>query len=218
MTRSSTTALLMLAVMPSPMLAKEAVDTGAIETLVETLASPHPAPDDKNGEPRPINDAAQKKVRAARERLNEIGPAAFPVLLANAKDTRYSDTLQGGAANTNIDVGTTCFCIVWHQLQPQGILPIGSDGREERRELPRRPHYPLEHGLNDPAKAKAWWAERRNKTLRELQVEVLEFVVEHESKHPDDYSLAERRAMQKALAELKSSKSAIAERPRWDVP
>jgi len=67
--------------------------------------------------------------------------------------------------------------------------------------------------LNDPPSAEKWWQERKTKTMRELQIEVLEWVIGEERRNPKKYSNEELSYLDDVLAKLRKSGEPL--KPSW---
>jgi len=50
--------------------------------------------------------------------------------------------------------------------------------------------------LNSQKAARKWWEENKDKTLAQMQLEVLDWVIAEEAKRPGDFTDAERRELQ----------------------
>jgi hypothetical protein len=64
-----------------------------------------------------------------------------------------------------------------------------------------------------PKSFEEWWKTHRTKTLRDLQIEALEWTIAEEEKRPKDYSVEERSELRQMLKELRQSKEAL--KPGW---
>jgi hypothetical protein len=113
----------------------------------------------------------------AAAKLREYGKDAFPQLLANQHDGRQSIALRRVIPHT---AGYACYCIVentLYNLPPdyQGsFYRTGADG-----ELHPRPRF-LTEGIFTPDTIDAWLKEREGKSLAEMQIEILEWLIEEE--------------------------------------
>ena len=133
-----------------------------------------------------------ERVSAARDRLKEMGPVAFPDLVACSDDTRYSFS-RVVAAWVNHSVGQACFEIIAEQIDH---VP-GRSGYKDNPEYIY--HVSRTIGL------KKWWARNKHRALRDLQIESVRWTIAQEKARgfPDD---ARRRQvlvpLEKRLDEL----------------
>jgi hypothetical protein len=209
-------ALLIVSCIP---LAKDDCCCAASETeinaLIAELASPNRAPGKVDypaeAEPPGFNEAAQHRVYKAWKQLYDIGFPAFPYLLRNVGDKRYSFTRLpgGGSTDVNWSVGRACLDIVRCHVQPYGDRAESEQG--DKLSHPARPDYFVHHHLREPKAAMAWWEARKNKSLRELQIEVLTWVFTEEPL--GKYSDKETEYLQSVLTKLKAGTSAL--EPGW---
>jgi hypothetical protein len=172
-----------------------------IKTLIEGLVSPNPAPDTKKmkasetkadgGFPRDFDHKKQAQVHRACVKLTELGPQAFPFLIERWEDNRYCLTTEI-AAYTNESVGRTCRRIIAGQLQPYGhFQKVPGDPRRKRL----RPDYVATFLASQKA-ARHWWEKNKDKTLSQMQLEVLDWVIAEEAKRLADFADEERRELQ----------------------
>jgi hypothetical protein len=186
---------------------QESASKEVVETLVARLVSPNRAPtilpDGVPKYPPGYDKKAQKEVLRAELELHSLGPSALPYLFEHFADERYSRTANRGAAYDNFTVGDVCYDIVAEQLQPYGILTKGRGADARRR--PTRPDYPRHIRLRDLKAAQTWWELHKKMTLREIQMEVLQWVIDEEAKTPTRYSDSERRWLAETLESLRKS-------------
>jgi hypothetical protein len=180
-----------------------------IKKLVDQLVSPNPKPitgdEDERVEPeyrlpRGFDKDKQKQVHAARYQLKQIGPAAFPFLIERWKDKRYCMTVSHGLSGYcyNWTVGQVCEAIAFDQLQPYSTWPAGYD---DPRGKPKSPDYPP-HFLSSQKAARKWWEKNKQKTLYQMQLEILDWVIAEEAKRPKDYTDKDRQALRSLRKEL----------------
>ena len=178
-----------------------------IRALIDKLVSPNPKPITGDGDyrlPPGFDREKQKLVRKAVCDLESLGPRAFPFLIDHWDDKRYCLTVSEGINGycRNQTVGETCEMIVFNQIQPfgkwQGINDAGL-------KYVWRPDYPV-HFLSSKKDAKKWCEERKCKTLAEIQLEVLDWVIAEEGK---DISAEERNRLQELRKKLVASKEPI---------
>ncbi len=178
-----------------------------IKTLIDQLVSPNPEPMTTFRPhidlPAGYDRTKQAKVLDARSKLLELGSPAFPFLIERWNDERYCLTTENGLSGcfTNESVGSICRIIVFVQLQPFGFWQSGGD---DPRGKPHRPSYP-EHFLESQKAAKAWWEKNKGKTLYQMQLEALDWVIAEEAKRPGDFSAKEQEGLQKIRKDLVKS-------------
>jgi len=180
-----------------------------LKELVERLASPNPKPitgdeDDSVAPdyrlPKGFDRAKQKRVREAIEELRELGTKAFPALIERWDDKRYCVTTfhRLSEYSHNSTVGAICRKTIFDQLQPYSLWPLTD---EDPRGLPKRPRYP-EKFLGSKKDAQQWWDKHKDKTIFQIQLEVIDWVIAEEAKRPRDYSEKERQFLRDVRAML----------------
>jgi hypothetical protein len=94
------------------------------------------------------------------------------------------------------------------QLQPYAVSCLGDRARGkikfDPRERPIRPNYLKHNNLWDPKAAAAWWEQRKDKSLRELQLEALQWVLAEEQKAPKQYSEEDRAYLKELISKLEA--------------
>ena len=179
-----------------------------VSKLINALASENPAPIERRGPdlkyPPGYDHKKQESVRIARSELKALGPTAFGTLIANWGDERYCLTYSVGINGYmyNATVGKMCRIIVYDQIQPYGIWPRTDD---DPRGKPKRPCYPSVF-LAEAKGAEKWFEEHKSKSLYEIQLKVVDWVVDRESENPKDFTDDEREYMKelrKKLLEVK---------------
>ena len=160
-----------------------------INALILQLVSPNKPPlisdrgrvDPRDLDPIPkdYDEKAQEKVMAAWETLAAMGEKAFPSLIAQLADGRYSYTyVTGPGARYNQTVGDACAKILGNSINAYRHLarPEFTGNRPE--------YFPYEVRLKNKWKTSAdlkkWFAERRGKELWELQVEAARWAIKNE--------------------------------------
>lgn len=153
-----------------------------IQALVEKLASKN-SPPARNAEfsqrldrPKDWKDRHEQAVRDARKQLLDFGKTAFPVLLDNLGDERYSLT-ESYSIEVNHTVGQVCGIIIKDNVDRAGIRyksRIGADGRNHQP-----PDFISQKYQGD---LKRWWRDNRAKSLREMRVDVLKWVIAEEKR------------------------------------
>lgn len=178
-----------------------------IKALIDQLVSPNPKPIIQKKPtiklPKDFDLAKQELVHEARSKLLKIGTPAFPLLIENFKDEHYSLTTQNGLDGIywNETLGDVCRTIIFDQLQPGGTWQIG-DG--DPRSVAKRPAYP-HNFLYSQKDAQAWWKQNSKKSLYDLQLEALDWIIAEESKTPEKYLKKEKEYLQKSRKELMES-------------
>lgn len=178
-----------------------------IAALIEQLISPNPAPT-KLGTPilklpDGYDKEKQRTVSHARLRLKELGPRAFPQLSDHFADRQYSMTVRAPLSDAiqNLTVGNVCWNIVADQVQPYSIWP---ESDEDPRQVPRRPSYPA-FIFKDSKSTREWCRQHREKSLFQIQMMALEWVIAEEAKRPKDYSEAEKEKLASLRVDLLKS-------------
>jgi hypothetical protein len=187
-----------------------------IVSLIDQLVSPNSQPKIDAPDaiyPNGFDKAAQGRVNDAFNKLTEIGLPAFPYLQARFGDERYCFTRDAGPAEENYSVGYVCKLIIDRQLQPCGYFTRGAKDKTGREEDPRthsrRPSY-FEHFELDKSRTfESWWNVHKNKSMRDIQIEVLEWIVTREKRKPKDYSENEIACLKTMLAKLRKSDQAF---------
>ena len=182
-----------------------------VPKMIHALASDNPPPRERSGPdlkyPIGYDREKQEPVLNALSQLKAMGPAAFKTLIENWGDERYSLTYSVGINGymNNATVGKMCKVIVYDQIQPYGIWPKTDD---DPRGKPKRPSYPSAF-LADAKQAAKWLEDNKDKSLYEIQLLVVDWVIEQESKNPKDFTIQEQRAMKILRAVLLDTKAAI---------
>lgn len=177
-----------------------------IKALVAQLVSPNPKPILKGDSwrlPKGFDRDKQKKVHEAWAELRMIGPSAFPFLIENLDDDRYCMTVEISAGD-NLTVGQVCFEIIFEQIQPYGFR---QKGVSDPRTLLPRPSYP--EFLRSKKEARKWWEKSKHKTLYQMQLEALDWVIAEEAKRPRDFIDAEKKYLQQLRKKLVKSGKAM---------
>jgi hypothetical protein len=172
-----------------------------INALIQQLVSPNRAPDLVGAYaeyPVGYDRDAQKRVWHAWHQLFPLGKRAFPYLFNHFDDKRYSFTADGGSSDFNWSVGRACSDILIGHLQPYG------------KARPPLPSYSKHYNLRDSAGAKLWWETRKDKSLRELQIEALEWVIAEEAKKPADDLDRNRALLSDVLTKLRAGNAPLA--------
>ena len=197
-----------------------------IQALIDQLVSPNPKPiaydEDRNVGtqyhlPSGFDKEKQKQVRRAYFKLKEIGPPAFPFLVERWEDHRHCLTASNCLSGVcrNVTVGNACRSIMFDQLQPYGIWPTGYD---DPRGKPQRPDYPGTY-LESVENTRKCCEKTKGKTLLEIQLRILDWVIESESKRPGDYQAEERAELQNIRRELVEDNKPLAHGNYycWDI-
>jgi hypothetical protein len=187
---------------PQPPSAKE------IRALIEQLVSPNRKPKVQEGDsaatglPRDFDRVKQQQVGRAISKLLRLGPQAFPFLIERWGDQRYCLTASDGASGAFLHktVGDICRAILFSQLQPYGYWPEGGYN-PDRRPPAYRPLYPSTF-LGSKESAKRWWENNKRKTLAQMQLEALDWVIAEEAKRPGKFKDEERKHLQQLRQKL----------------
>lgn len=185
-----------------------------INQLIADLVSPNVAPVRKGPRavyPEGFDRGAQGKVFRAFRKLHALGPKAFPYLFDHFDDKRYSLTGDGGEAEVNKSVGQLCVHIVVSHIQP--YAGSANPGARFYQRRPDAPNYFHHFKLRDPISAREWWQTHQDKSLRELQIEVLEWVIAEEDKIPEKYNEVDRDKLRTKLDNLQKSDQPL--KPSW---
>jgi hypothetical protein len=162
----------------------KSLDRQRIEALIADLRSPNKDPNPKFQPfiklPKAYDLAAQEKVERAREELIEMKEAAFPVLIDHLKDKPYSSSIST-AIFRSLSVGEVCFMIIEGQVDLAGMrykARTGSDGKGHTH-TGYFSQY-CKDGSDSRDGLARWWKEHENKSLKEMQIEALEWSIERE--------------------------------------
>lgn len=183
-----------------------------VKELINALASVNPVPTKRSGPdlkyPANYDREKQELVRDAKRELKALGPTAFESLVESWDDNRYCLTYSIGINGYmyNATVGRICKVIMFDQIQPFGIWPRTDD---DPRGKPKRPSYPSVY-LADAKAAKRWLEEHKDKSLYEIQLMVVDWVIERESESPNDFTDKERDYMKEVREKLLDAKKPIA--------
>ena len=198
-----------------------------IEELIEKLASPNPKPtiiDSGDGiwkikYPPGFSHDAQKKVLAARDQLAAKEAAAFPYLIERYDDRHYSMSIctSINEAWYNYSVGWVCSDIIRKHIEPLGPFTEGKEGNDDPdpRFRPPRPFY-FDKFLQAKVAARAWWKTHSDKSLREMQIEAIEWTIAEEKKRNEPKDAADLEYLPKVLKKLKKSDKPLP--PDQDYP
>jgi hypothetical protein len=75
------------------------------------------------------------------------------------------------------------------------------------RRRPNQPDYIDHFGLTSPARAAEWWKTHQGKSLAELQIEVMEWIIAEAEKQPDKYKGKEMDSVRDVLKQVQLSKT-----------
>jgi hypothetical protein len=177
-----------------------------IRALIDQLVSPNRKPIkvcSARGLPRDFDRKKQKQVDRACTKLTQLGPRVFPYLIERWEDKRYCLTASNGLSGAflHLTVGQICRAIIYDQLQPYGIYPNGFDPERNRARQPRRPGYPTTF-LGSQKAAREWWKKNKRKTLYQMQLQALDWVIAEEAKRRRDFTDKERKELQQLRKRL----------------
>lgn len=180
-----------------------------IASLIAKLSSPNRAPTERSGPelryPTGYSRKKQDVVKDARWQLTAKGLRAFRQLIAQWENNHYSLTYTNGISGymRNATVGEVCRIIVYDQIQPYGFWPLAGD---DPRGKPKRPGYPSEF-LRDAKSAREWLERYKDKSLYDLQLMALEWVIAEEAKRPEDFTDEEREELSRLRSTLIETKT-----------
>jgi hypothetical protein len=102
-------------------------------------------------------------------------------------------------------VGSECRTIVFDQLQPYGYWQAFNGDVLKRK---TRPNYALTF-LATQKDARAWWQNNKEKSLRELQLLVVEWIIAEEAKSAANFSEKEHATLKKIRDRLANGNKAM---------
>ena len=149
--------------------------------------------------PANYDDAAEERVMAARDAILERGVAAFPDLIRHIDDERYSYTTRGDPEH--ISVGKMCHFIMSAQVEVYHGFTSFGPGRVGPTFVPR-----------SKREAEEWWKQRRDKTLRDLQLEAVSLALDaarKKSEAPPAMKESQIAGLERLLKRLESSNDPI---------
>lgn len=177
-----------------------------IEKLVSQLVSPNQPPEIEGTNAKygkSFDRNAQKLVSKSWSELRNLSPRSFPFVFEHVDDRRYALTQDSGDLDKNYSVGFLCRDILVSSLQPD--VWDHKEGGTSFRRRPTQPDYIAHYQLLNPESAKEWWKSRKDRSLRELQIEVLEWIIVEEKKSPETYKQAELTKLLEELRDLRAS-------------
>jgi hypothetical protein len=185
-----------------------------ITAMVESLASPNKEPKLVEGPrdlgvrhcqlPAKYDMAAQKQIHDAWDQLVQKGLDAFPSLIGHLDDKRYCTSAEFDDWWSNFTVGNICLQILTKNIEPWGRFMKGARGPTDVR-----PSYADYHLATTDA-ARRWYAAHKGTSLREIQVEALEWTIDQESKrirprNKQDVDKQDLAHLRELLAKLRTS-------------
>lgn len=134
------------------------------------------------GPPVEYDVKAQERVKKAYAELVALGKDAFPLLIEHLNDKEYSLSFST-AIWRSFTVGEACFMIINDQIDIIGMTykgRIGKDGKDHTYvgyfEQFCSGAWFTKDGIE------RWWKENQDKSLREMQIQVLQWKIENEKK------------------------------------
>lgn len=129
----------------------------------------------------------QARVSDVYDKLVATGVRAFPFLIERFDDEAHSVTVEQVTSGSalNASVGWVCQDLLVSQIHPFHPYTLG-----EKATTRLRPQYPLPGSKKE---AVEWWNKNKDKTLQEIQLEILNWMVVKEALARKDFSEAERR-------------------------
>lgn len=154
-------------------------DRDILELIGKLAISDQPAVDGPVFAPTDQTPASDSRVIAyqAAEKLGEYGKEAFPQLLAHRHDERQSVAFRRVLRHS---VGLACYSIIEDLIYnlpedyPGSFYRTGADG-----EMHARPRF-FAPGIFDASTVEQWLKDREDKSLTELQIEALEWLIAKE--------------------------------------
>jgi hypothetical protein len=185
-----------------------------VKSLIDRLVSPNPKPITSDEDrsvapgfrlPPGYDDRKQLAVERARLQLEELGRPAFPFLIERWDDRRYCLSVPYALSGDyrNYNVGELCQTIIFDQLQPYGYLQW--TGGQDLRRTRTRPRYPKTFLFSRDA-ARKWWEKNKDKTLVQMQLEVVDWIIAEEGKDAHKYTEKEREYLKQARRKLVAGK------------
>lgn len=159
-------------------------ETQQIEKLIAALASRNPVPKEGEGGPKgrmiyPLGyDLEAEKIpyRVAKQ-LAELGPKAFPMLMQHSKGKTFSCVREAPSGGMKIiSVGTVCERIIAVQLNVYDSVAVYPASGPDYFDTEVR-----------GKKFTAWWEQHQSKTLRDMQIEAFEWVIQEQQKLIEDW-------------------------------
>lgn len=184
-------------------------DREVVEQLIAQLVSPNrdPNPDgnDINGFPFDYDKDAQANVISAHQKLRDLDKEAFPILIENLADHRYSMTIATSIPRS-FSVGDACYLLIEQQVDVAGMRYISRkdamgtshthegffdqfwrDDFDRHLKRQKRRGVKLNNSLhkNDYLQFRQkglqkWWNEHKDRSLKEMQIEALNWAIERE--------------------------------------
>jgi hypothetical protein len=158
------------------------------------------------------SDNSNAEAKKAWVELRDIGPESFPKVVEHLQDKRTSFTADSGSTDETWTVGRACFDVLRCNLEPYNVGMYSSCFAARANHW--RPQY-CKVFLKTPKKANTWLAAHQNKSLVDLQIEVLEWVT---SDHPEEQrkvSPEDRRELLDKLDELKRTRKPLRAAVPW---
>jgi hypothetical protein len=175
--------VLVLGAAPLPQVAKP--DEAVIEAQIARLRSPNkdPNPNRDGGfheYPAGYDLKAQEVVFDAKLQLAKMGKDAFPTLIAHGNDEGYSLSVWS-ATCVGHSVGNVCLDIIKEQIGDAGMRYKDREGTDGKFHT-HQGYFSKYYGDNRSPRAafKKWYKEHETKTLKEMQIEVLEWAIARE--------------------------------------
>lgn len=141
------------------------------------------------------------------EYFRNSGIKAFPYLITHLGDKRQSSTTCDRSV-TGMTVDQACLEILQDIIHvipedyPRSLYREGADGELH----PRAYICSVENSIFTSESAEDWFKQRENKTLKELQIEALEWVIEEERKIGFKDKSEEEQILRPLLRQLKRMK------------
>jgi hypothetical protein len=181
-----------------------------IKALVGQLRSPNKEPESKYGEmeyPPEFDHEAQGKVSHAFHELYELEAMALPYLAEYFDNESYCLAIDAGCSEQNVTVAEVCRFIFESRLVPYRERQVRASEAERSSIRLAWPDctYLHNHDLYDPKTVSSWFAARKNRSLRELQIEVLQGTIDEAAKSKEEYTAEDIAVLKTKLEKLQAS-------------
>ena len=168
---------------------KAGVTREDVERLVAQLRSKNKPLNPAGGRlvPKPENrkgydKQAQQHVALAEHKLAALGKDAFPVLIEHLNDKEYSLSFATSLLR-DFSVGEVCFMLIESQVHLTGTGYQTRDGADGKSYT--YPRYFSQYCGNvwfTQDGVRNWWSEHEHQSLREMQIDALEWAIAEEQK------------------------------------
>lgn len=162
----------------------QTLDEQEVEALIDDLVS-------KNSDPNPgfepfigfadeYDHEADIPVHQARKKLIEQGKIAFPILIRHVDDPEYCLAFSTSILR-GFSVGRVCFMIIEDQVDIVGMSYKSREGEDgEHHGCPNYFTQFCDGAWYSQKGLEKWWSEKKDLSLKEMQIEALEWRIEQE--------------------------------------